>query len=91
MIVRAGEQYGARATGVTLSRQQFEKAKERIAAKKLGGLVSVELAGYRDLSDRRFSKVVSVGMVEHVGKTCLKKFFEIVHGAMEKGASSSPI
>ena len=76
LIMRAAKQYGAVATGITLSRNQFEYARERIRAEGLQGCCTVELRDYRDLPGTGvFDKVASVGMFEHVGLKNLPAYF----------------
>lgn len=67
-MIRAAEHFGANALGITLSRRQHEEAQRRIAEAGVGDRVRVELRDYRDLGDERFDKIVSIGMVEHLGR-----------------------
>lgn len=68
LVCWAARYYGVRAHGITLSQQQYEYARQRIAAEGLNNLVTVELRDYRDLEDGTvYDKVASVGMFEHVG------------------------
>ncbi|MDB5451964.1 MAG: Cyclopropane-fatty-acyl-phospholipid synthase [Caulobacteraceae bacterium] len=69
--------YGAQVTGVTLSTEQLELARERVQAAGLSDKVTFELTDYRDL-DRRFDRVVSVGMLEHVGAPHFYDYFATV-------------
>lgn len=76
LIIRAAKKYGAIATGITLSQNQFDYARERIRAEGLEGRCTVVLCDYRDLSDiGRFDKIASVGMFEHVGLKNLPAYF----------------
>src|SRR5690348_8539377 len=68
LIVRAAKKYGARATGVTLSRNQYEFVTRRIREEGLEGRCEVRLQDYRDIpGDGAYDKIASVGMFEHVG------------------------
>lgn len=80
LIIRAAQQYGVKALGITLSKEQYQKTKERIEELGLTGQVDVKLMDYRDLakSGEQFDKVVSVGMIEHVGHVNLPKYFAAV-------------
>src|SRR5688572_3662815 len=49
LVIHAAERYGARALGVTLSENQYELAKKRIAAAGLEGRAEVRLTDYREL------------------------------------------
>jgi cyclopropane-fatty-acyl-phospholipid synthase len=76
LIVRAAKKYGARATGVTLSRNQFEFASRRIREEGLEGFCEVRLQDYRDIvGEGIYDKIASVGMFEHVGLKHLKGYF----------------
>ncbi len=79
LILHAARHYGVHATGVTLSQNQLELARERIVAEKLADRVDVMLLDYRELSEHfgaeAFDKVASVGMFEHVGLKNLREYF----------------
>jgi len=70
LILRAAQEYGAKAMGITLSREQYRETRRRIAELGLESQVEVELMDYRLLAGtgRIFDKVASVGMFEHVGQ-----------------------
>lgn len=74
LVVRAAQCYGAVATGITLSVNQLEYARERISAAGLDDRCRVELRDYRDL-DGEFDRIASVGMFEHVGLKNLPLYF----------------
>jgi cyclopropane-fatty-acyl-phospholipid synthase len=69
--------YGAQVTGITLSVEQLREARARAAAEGLQERASFELLDYRKL-DRRFDRIVSVGMFEHVGVVHYRAFFDAV-------------
>jgi cyclopropane-fatty-acyl-phospholipid synthase len=66
LIVRAAEKFGAQALGITVSRNQYEYARERIAAAGLADRCEVHLEDYRDVAGK-YERIASVGMFEHVG------------------------
>ena len=74
LVIRAAQRYGARCTGITLSRNQHALATERVAAAGLSDRVRIELLDYRDI-DGRFDRITSVGMFEHVGLKNLPLYF----------------
>ena len=86
LILHAARHYGARAVGITLSQNQHDLARERIAAEGLGDRVEVLLLDYRELQSRfgpdRFDKVASVGMFEHVGLDNLRQYFSSVSAVL---------
>ncbi len=60
--------------GVTLAEEQLRLARERAEREGLSNRVRFELRDYRDI-DERFDRVVSVGMLEHVGGPHLDGYF----------------
>jgi len=64
---------GAHVTGITLSREQHQRAQNR-AQERGRRDVEFKLLDYRDL-DGRFDRIVSVGMFEHVGVGFYDVFF----------------
>ncbi|HXW55697.1 MAG TPA: cyclopropane-fatty-acyl-phospholipid synthase family protein [Candidatus Cybelea sp.] len=74
LIIHAAERYGANSAGCTLSRKQFDLAREKIRALGLGESVRVELRDYRDVQGA-FDKIASVGMFEHVGRRRSNEYF----------------
>jgi cyclopropane-fatty-acyl-phospholipid synthase len=68
---------GADVTGVTLSREQLNVANERVAREGLQQTVRFELQDYRAL-DGHFDRIVSVGMLEHVGVNHYATYFRKV-------------
>lgn len=66
MALTLAKDYGARVTGITLSREQLHVAQQRAREAGLDGQVQFLLMDYRKLT-RKFDRIVSVGMFEHVG------------------------
>ena len=86
LIIEAAKLYKVKALGVTLSEEQFKKAKERIKKEGLEDLVDVQLMDYRNLekSKLEFDRIVSVGMAEHVGHANLPLFFKNVNSVLKE-------
>jgi cyclopropane-fatty-acyl-phospholipid synthase len=74
MVAHATEHYGVRALGITLSRRQARWAARLLAERGLQGRAEVRLLDYRDLSERHFDAICSIGMSEHVGKRELGRY-----------------
>ncbi|MDA1231338.1 MAG: cyclopropane-fatty-acyl-phospholipid synthase [Planctomycetota bacterium] len=66
LICYAAKNYGVKAHGITLSKEQLALTSEKIRTQRLEGSVTVELCDYQNLQGS-FDKISSVGMVEHVG------------------------
>ncbi|WP_079525581.1 class I SAM-dependent methyltransferase [Halobacillus hunanensis] len=88
LILTAAKQYGVKATGVTLSEEQYERVKERITKEQQEDFVNVHLMDYRDIKHQQFDRVVSVGMIEHVGQDHLEEYFQKVNQLLIDGGVS---
>ena len=77
LVMRAAEKFGAHCTGITLSKNQYELATERIRAAGLSDRISIRLEDYRDVSGR-YDRITSVGMFEHVGLKNLSLYFSSI-------------
>lgn len=87
LLIEAAKKYGIRGMGITLSQEQYKEFQDRIAKEHLEDLLTVELMDYRDLpgSGREFDRVVSVGMVEHVGRGNYEEFMEAAKSVLKPG------
>jgi len=77
LAMTLAKDHGADVTGVTLSTEQAGLARERVAAAGLADRVRFELTDYRDVTGP-FERIVSVGMLEHVGAPNLREYFATV-------------
>jgi cyclopropane-fatty-acyl-phospholipid synthase len=75
LIFTAAEEFGLKATGITLSQEQYDYTNQQIKERGLEGKVNVLLSDYREVKDT-FDYVTSVGMFEHVGKENLGLYFK---------------
>lgn len=83
LVLRATKEYGAIATGITLSRNQLDYARERIRAEGLQDRCDVRLCDYRDMPGAgTFDKIASVGMFEHVGLKNLPAYFGAIRSLL---------
>ncbi len=74
--------HGCDVTGLTLSTEQHAYATERAARAGLSDRVRFLLQDYRQ-TRQRFDRVVSVGMLEHVGVNHLGRYFDQVRQLLE--------
>lgn len=76
---------GCRVTSLTLSIEQKQEAEARIEAAGFSDKITVHLRDYRDLVKDTivFDKVVSIEMLEHVGKDHLVSYFNVVHRVLK--------
>jgi cyclopropane-fatty-acyl-phospholipid synthase len=85
LVLHAAERYGAKAVGVTLSPEQAQLARKRIAQAGLEGNASVRVADYRQIEDGPYDKVASVGMYEHVGRAEIPVYVRAVRSLLRPG------
>lgn len=80
LLIEAAKKYKIKGLGITLSEEQFKKFNDRVKAEGLENLLEVKLMDYRELakSGRVFDRVVSVGMLEHVGRENYELFMKNV-------------
>ena len=72
--IYAATHYGCKVTTTTISKQQYEIARQRVIAAGLEDKVTLLLEDYRDLSGS-YDKLVSIEMIEAVGHQYLETYF----------------
>jgi cyclopropane-fatty-acyl-phospholipid synthase len=65
--IHAAARHDVEVLGITLSAPQAERARQRVAELGLSERVEIRVADYRELDERPFDAIASIGMVEHVG------------------------
>lgn len=86
LIRHAAKYYGVNAVGITLSRQQLDLAQRRIYEAGLASRCEARLLDYRDAYQLgSVDKLVSVGMVEHVGESALPEYFRCAFELLKPG------
>lgn len=78
MAIHLAKHHDVKVTGITLSEEQAALARQRVRDAGVADKVTILLEDYRDTaaSGRRFDRIVSVGMFEHVGRAQFETFFE---------------
>ena len=88
---------GCKWTGITLSHEQLTWGQEKVRQAGLDDKIELRYQDYRSVSQISFSfsinrlcqgkynKVVSVEMIEAVGKDFLSQYFEIINERLEDG------
>lgn len=86
-LIEAAKKYKVHGTGITLSKEQYSEFQKRIVDEGLEQQITVELMDYRDLSilGKQFDRVVSVGMVEHVGRKNYQLFTKCINKVLKDG------
>ena len=86
LLIEAAKNYKVKGLGITLSEEQYKKFKSRIEEENLQDYLDVKLMDYRELekSGLSFDRVVSVGMLEHVGRPNYDLFMRNVSKVLKK-------
>ena len=87
LLAEAAKKYKIHGTGITLSEEQYRKFQKRIQEEHLEAYLEVKLMDYRELKKQecRFDRIVSVGMVEHVGREQYPLFLSCAANALKPG------
>ncbi|HVO29066.1 MAG TPA: cyclopropane fatty acyl phospholipid synthase [Candidatus Paceibacterota bacterium] len=76
----AAERYGARVTGITVSKEQVALGREMCQ----GLPVEFRLQDYRDVTGT-FDHIISLGMFEHVGTAHYAEYMQVAHDHLKDG------
>ena len=70
-----GKNYDVKLDCITISKKQFEFAKERIFKNGLNEKVNIQMLDYRDIN-KKYNSIASIEMIEAVGQNYLKNYFK---------------
>lgn len=85
MVLHAAREYGVAAVGITVSREQEARARERVAEAGLDHLIEIRYQDYRAVDDGPFDAISSIGMFEHVGLARAGTYFAGLHRLLAPG------
>jgi cyclopropane-fatty-acyl-phospholipid synthase len=83
--IHAAREHGATVLGVTLSEPQAALARERVAKAGVGDQVRIRVGDYRELSEKPFDAISSIGMVEHVGECRVDEYARVLAALLLPG------
>ena len=72
-----GKKYDIKLDCITISKRQYEYAKERIHKCGLNEKVNIQIKDYRDLKDK-YNSIASIEMIEAVGQNYLQSYFKTI-------------
>ena len=72
-----GKKYDIKLDCITISKKQYEYAKERIHKCGLNEKVDIQIKDYRDLKDK-YNSIASIEMIEAVGQNYLQSYFKTI-------------
>ncbi len=83
--LHAAQRYGVRVVGITLSHEQVELARKRVAEAGLEDRVEIRLQDWRDVADQPFDAISSIGMAEHVGEEMFAEYAGALFALLRPG------
>lgn len=84
MLRWAAKHYGIKGYGITLSQKQVDYNQKRIEEEGLEDQLEVQLLDYRDLPKTPiFDKIISIGMIEHVGLKQYPAYFQSAYQCLQ--------
>lgn len=78
MVRHAVRHYGVSALGVTLSRNQASWGQEKVEREGLADRAEIRHGDYRDVSERGFDAISSIGLTEHIGVRHYPSYFRFL-------------
>jgi len=83
-----GKKYDVKLDCITISKKQFEYAKQRIHKCGLNEKVNIEIKDYRDLKDK-YNSIASIEMIEAVGQNYLESYFKTIRNNLSKNGKAA--
>ncbi len=83
-----GKKYDVKLDCITISKKQFEFAKERIFNCGLNEKVNIEIKDYRDLRGK-YNSIASIEMIEAVGQNYLESYFKTIKNNLSEGGKAA--
>ena len=83
-----GKNYDVKLDCITISKKQFEYAKERIQKCGLNEKVNIEIKDYRDLKGK-YNSIASIEMIEAVGQNYLQSYFNTIKHKLSDGGKAA--
>ncbi|MEV7178338.1 cyclopropane-fatty-acyl-phospholipid synthase family protein [Kitasatospora sp. NPDC093679] len=85
LLLHAARHHGVSAVGVSISAEQVEYARRRVADAGLADRIEIRLQDYREIPDGPFDAISSVGMAEHVGAVQYLGYARGLYGLLAPG------
>ena len=83
-----GKKYDVKLDCITISKKQFEYAKQRIHNCGLNEKVNIEIKDYRDLRDK-YDSIASIEMIEAVGQNYLESYFKTIKNNLSNNGKAA--
>ena len=83
-----GKNYDIKLDCITISKKQYDFAKERIFRNGLNEKINIEMLDYRDVKNK-YDSIASIEMIEAVGQTYLKSYFKKIKESLEHNGTAA--
>ncbi len=83
-----GKNYNVKLDCITISKKQFDFAKQRIYKTGLNEKINIEMKDYRDVN-YKYNSIASIEMIEAVGKKYLSNYFKIIKNNLGKNGMAA--
>jgi cyclopropane fatty-acyl-phospholipid synthase-like methyltransferase len=83
LVMHAAREFGADATGITISEEQAQFSSDRIETAGLADKARINVMDYRDIPKEKFNKISCVEMAEHVGSKNFRTYMHQLYDLLE--------
>jgi len=81
-----GKNFDVKLDCITISKKQYEFAKERIQRNQLNDKINIYMKDYRDVKNK-YNAIASIEMIEAVGKNYLKSYFKTIKDNLQNNGT----
>ncbi len=83
-----GKNFDVKLDCITISKKQYDFAKERIQRNHLNEKINIYMKDYRDVKNK-YNSIASIEMIEAVGKSYLKSYFKTIKDNLENNGTAA--
>ena len=83
-----GKNFDVKLDCITISKKQYEFAKERIQKNQLNDKINIYMKDYRDIKNK-YNAIASIEMIEAVGKNYLSSYFNTIKSNLSKNGKAA--
>ena len=83
-----GKNFDVKLDCITISKKQYDFAKERIQKNQLTEKINIYMKDYRDVKNK-YNSIVSIEMIEAVGKNYLESYFKTIKDNLQNNGTAA--
>ena len=83
-----GKNFDVKLDCITISKKQYDFAKERIQRNQLNEKINIYMKDYRDVKNK-YNSIASIEMIEAVGKSYLKSYFKTIKDNLQNNGTAA--